>query len=181
VSTTGWKLYAPGDAWIKQLVSRSWTVKTLTEPVGDWQGALFVHSKKQPWQVERRLLTVSGHDAIPMLACYVETSDFGYALGLLRGEPLARYVVHPWAAENFKDGVWALEQCVALHGPDWQRAGLQALAGWSAVAPRPLTAGQLERLLAGEHALPELPLFNALGAALGLQAPQPSPRHDEAR
>src|SRR6266511_4688666 len=91
-----------------------------------------------------------------------------------------RYVVHPWAAENFKDGVWALEQCVALHGPDWQRAGLQALAGWSAVAPRPLTAGQLERLLAGEHALPELPLFNALGAALGLQAPQPSPRHDEA-
>jgi hypothetical protein len=136
---------------------------------------LFVHRKKQPWQVERRLLTVSGHEAIPMLACYVETSDFGYALGLLRGEFVARYVVHPWAAEDFKYGVWALEQCVALHGPDWQRAGLRALAGWSAVAPRPLTAGQLERLLAGEHALPELPLFNALGAALGIEAPQRPP------
>jgi hypothetical protein len=33
---------------------------------------------------------------------------------------------------------------VALHGRAWQRVGLAGLAGWSRVAPRPLTASQLQ-------------------------------------
>jgi hypothetical protein len=41
-----------------------------------------------------------------------------------------------------------VEQCAATHGRDWQRVGLEGLAGWSRVAPRPLTADQLQALLA---------------------------------
>jgi hypothetical protein len=51
-----------------------------------------------------------------MLACYVETSDFGYALALAPGELVGRYVVNAHSADIFVEGVWALEQCVALHG-----------------------------------------------------------------
>jgi hypothetical protein len=71
----------------------------------------------------------------PLLACYVETSDFGYALALARGELAARYVVNAHFADDFVEGIWALEQCVALHGRAWQRMGLAGLAGWSRVAP----------------------------------------------
>lgn len=166
-------LYASGDAWIAGLLDGPWTPEALTEPAGGWHGVFFVHSQEQPWEVERRLRTVSGRHAIPMLACYVETSDFGYALALRRGELVARYVVNAHSAEVFVEGDWAVEQCVALHGRDWQQAGLEGLAGWSGVAPRPLTASQLSTLLAGEHLFPEAPLFNELGLALGIEAPQP--------
>ena len=96
-----------------------------TEPAGRWQGGFFVHSQEQPWDVERRLYRVSERHGIPMLACYVETSDFGYALALLRGQPLARYVVNAHSAEVFVEGVWALEQCVAMHGRDWQQMAFE--------------------------------------------------------
>ena len=173
MSMTGWTLYAPGDGWVEQLLNGPWTLEALSEPAGGWHGVFFVHSQEQPWEVERRLRTVSGRAAIPMLACYVETSDFGYALALLRGELVARYVVNAQAAEDFVEGVWALERCVALHGRDWQQTGLEGLAGWSDGAPRPLTASQLGTLLAGEHLSPEDPLFGGLGLALGIEAPRP--------
>ena len=173
MSTTGWLLYAPGDGWVEQLLNGPWTLEALTEPAGGWHGAFLVHSQEQPWEVERRLRTVGGHAAIPMLACYVETSDFGYALALRRGELVARFVVNAPSAEIFVEGVWALEQCVALHGRDWQQTAVEALASWSVVAPRPLTASQLNTILAGEHLCPEDPLFNGLGLALGIEAPSP--------
>jgi hypothetical protein len=173
MSMTGWTLYAPGDAWIADLLDGPWTLEALTEPAGGWHGAFFVHSQEQPWEVERRLGTVSGRHAIPMLACYVETSDFGYALALRRGELVARYVVNAHSAGIFVEGVWAVEQCVALHGRDWQQAGLEGMAGWSDGAPRPLTTSQLGTLLAGEHLFPEDPLFGGLGLALGIEAPRP--------
>jgi hypothetical protein len=98
--------------------------------------------------VERRLLAVSRQDPIPMLACYVETSDFGYALALLWGEFVARSVVNAQGAEGFAQAcVWALEQCVALHGLHWQDVALRALPGWSGIAPRPLTPGRWTRSL----------------------------------
>jgi hypothetical protein len=172
MSTTGWMLYASGDAWIQDLISVRWTLSELAEVHEGWQGALFLRCQEQPWGVERRLLTVSRQDAIPMLACYVETSDFGYALALTQGEFVARYVVNARNAKDFKGGVWALERCVALHGRRWRQAGLRALAGWSAVTPRPLTPARLETLLAGDHLLPEIPLFNELGVALGIEAPR---------
>jgi hypothetical protein len=171
VSSTGWILYAPGETWIGGLVGGPWELRALTKPAGGWHGAFFVHSQEQPWEVEPRLCTVSGHSAIPMLACYVETSDFGYALALAHGEPLARYLVNAHFADDFVEGIWALEQCMALHGRAWQRVGLEGLAGWSRVAPRPLTALQFQALLAGEHLFPEDPLFNELGRALGIEAP----------
>jgi hypothetical protein len=171
VSTTGWLLYAPGEAWIEGLVGGPWTLEMVTEPAGSWHGAFFKHCQEQPWDVERRLRMVSGRTAIPMLACYVETSDFGYALALARGELVARYLVNAHFADDFVEGVWALEQCLALHGRDWQQAGLEELAGWSRVVPRPLTADLLKALLAGEHLFPEDPLFNELGLALGIEAP----------
>jgi hypothetical protein len=169
----GWTLYAPGDGWVEDLVSGPWELEALTEPAGGWHGGFFVHSQEQPWEVERRLRTVSGRAVIPKLACYVETSDFGYALALRRGELVARYVVNAPSAEIFVEGVWALEQCVALHGRDWQQTAVEALARWSSVAPRPLTAGQLEAILAGRHLFPEHPLFNELGLALGIEAADP--------
>jgi hypothetical protein len=171
VSTTGWMLYAPGQTWINDLLDGPWELEALTEPAGGWQGGFFVHSHEQPWQVERRLRTLSGRHAVPMLACYVETSDFGYALALAHGELVARYLVDAHAAEVFVEAVWALEQCVALHGRYWQHVGLEGLAGWSGIAPRPLTASQLQALLGGEHLFPEDPLFNELGLALGVEAP----------
>jgi hypothetical protein len=175
MSTTGWILYAPGDGWVEELVGGPWTLEAPTEPAAGWHGGFFVHSQEQPWEVERRLRTVSGRAAIPMLACYVETSDFGYALALLRGELVARYVVNAHSAELFVEGVWALEQCVALHGRGWQQTAVEALARWSVVAPRPLTASQLNMILAGRHLFPEDPLFNELGLALGIEAPDPHP------
>jgi hypothetical protein len=171
VSTTGWMLYAPGESWIEDLLDGPWTLELLSEPAGGWHGAFFKHCQEQPWEVERRLRTVSGRNAVPMLACYVETSDFGYALALACGEPVARYLVNAHAADVFVEGGWALEQCVALHGRDWQRVGLARLAAWSRAVPRPLTADLLEALLAGEHLFPEDPLFNQLGPALGIEAP----------
>ena len=60
-----------------------------------------------------------------------------------------------------------------MHGRDWQRMGLEGLADWSEVGPRPLTADQLQALLAGKHLVPEDPLFNGLGPALGIEAPRP--------
>ncbi len=163
----------PGESWIEALLDGPWELEVPTEPAGRWQGGFFVHSQEQPWEVERRLQTVSERHGIPLLACYVETSDFGYVLALLRGQPLARYVVNAHSAEVFVEGVWALEQCVAMHGRDWQRMGLEGLADWSEVAPRPLTADQLQALLAGKHLFPEDPLFNELGPALGIEAPRP--------
>src|SRR6266536_2742216 len=162
VSTTGWMLYAPGQTWIEDLLDGPWELEALTEPAGGWQGGFFVHSQEQPWEVERRLRTLSGRHAIPMLACYVETSDFGYALALAHGELVARYLVNAHAAEVFVAAVWA-----------WQQVGLEGLAGWSRVAPRPLTASQLQALLAGKHLFPEHPLLNELGLALGIEAPHP--------
>ncbi len=123
--------------------------------------------------MERRLRTLSRRHAIPMLACYVETSDFGYPLALAHGELVARYVVNSRGAEVFAEGFWALGQCVALHGRDWPHVGLEGLAGWSRAAPRPLTASQLQALLAGDRLFPEDPLFNELGLALGIEAPHP--------
>jgi hypothetical protein len=110
-----------------------------------------------------------------MLACYVETSDFGYALALRHGELVGRYVVNAHGAEHFVEGVWALEQCVALHGRDWQQTAVEALASWSVATPRPLTTSQLDAILAGRHLFPEDPLFNTLGLALGIEAPDPHP------
>lgn len=173
VSTTGWLLYAPGETWIEDLLDGPWELEALTEPAGGWHGAFFKHCQEQPWEVERRLRTLSDHHAIPLLACYVETSDFGYALALAHGELVARYVVNAHGADDFVEGIWALRECAALHGLDWQRAGLEGLAGWSRVAPRPLTANKLQALLAGEHLFPEDPLFNELGLALGIEAPHP--------
>jgi len=164
-------IYAPGESWIEDLLDGPWTLEMVTEPAGSWHGAFFKHCQEQPWEVERRLRTLSGRHAVPMLACYVETSDFGYALALARGELVARYVVNAHGADDFVEGVWALQECVALHGRAWQRAGLEGLAGWSRVVPRPLTALQFQALLAGEHLFPEDPLFNELGAALGIEAP----------
>ena len=171
MGTTGWALYAPGDDWVEPLVNGPWTLEGLTEPAGGWHGAFFKHCQEQPWEVEPRLRTLSGHHVIPLLACYVETSDFGYALALARGALVARYLVNAHGADDFVEGAWALEQCVALHGRDWQRAALEGLAGWSRVAPRPLTANKIQALLAGEHLFPEDPLFNELGRALGIEAP----------
>jgi hypothetical protein len=153
-------IYAPRESWIQDLLDGPWTLEALTEPAGSWHGAFFKRCQERPWEVERRLRTVSGRNAVPMLACYVETSDFGYALALARGEPVARYLVNAHAANDFVEGGWALEQCLALHGRDWQRVGLARLAAWSRVASRPLTADLLEALLAGEHLFPEDPLFN---------------------
>ncbi len=171
MSTTGWLLYAPGEAWIEGLVGGPWTLEEQRELAEGWHGAFFKHCQEHPREVERRLRTVSGRTAIPMLACYVETSDFGYTLALARGELVARYVVNAHCADDFVEGIWPLRECVALHGLDWQRAGLEGLAGWSRVAPRPLTVSQLQALLAGEHLFPEDPLFNELGRALGIEAP----------
>jgi hypothetical protein len=159
-AASGGMVYVPGESWIEDLLDGPWTLEMLTEPAGGWHGAFFKHCQEQPWEVERRLRTVSGRNAVPMLACYVETSDFGYALALARGEPVARYLVNAHAANDFVEGGWALEQCLALHGRDWQRVGLARLAAWSRVASRPLTADLLEALLAGEHLFPEDPLFN---------------------
>jgi hypothetical protein len=86
---------------------------------------------------------------------------------------VARYVVNAHSAEDFAEGVWALAQCVAMHGRGWQQPAVEALASWSGVAPRPLTANQLGTLLAGEHLFPEHPLLNDLGLALGIEAPSP--------
>jgi hypothetical protein len=168
-------LYAPGEAWVEDFVDGPWELEAATEPAGGWHGAFFVHSQEDPWEVEGRLRALSGRAAIPMLACYVETSDFGYALALAGGELVARYVVNAHSADIFVEGVWALEGCVALHGRDWQQTAVEALASWSAVAPRPVTASQLNAILAGRHLFPEDPLFNTLGLALGIEAPDPHP------
>ena len=175
MSMTGWMLYGPGEAWVEDLVDGPWELEAATEPAGGWHGAFFVHSHEQPWEVEGRLRALSGRAAIPMLACYVETSDFGYALALGRGELVGRYVVNAYSADIFVEGVWALEQCVALHGPDWQQTAVEALASWSVATPRPLTTSQLNAILAGRHLFPEAPLFNTLGLALGIEAPDPHP------
>ena len=175
MSMTGWMLYGPGEAWVEDLVDGPWELEAATEPAGGWHGAFFVHSHEQPWEVEGRLRALSGRAAIPMLACYVETSDFGYALALGRGELVGRYVVNAHSADIFVEGVWALEQCVALHGRDWQQTAVEALASWSVATPRPLTTSQLNAVLAGRHLFPEAPLFNTLGLALGIEAPDPHP------
>jgi hypothetical protein len=172
---TGWMLYGPGEAWVEDLVDGPWELEAATEPAGGWHGAFFVHSHEQPWEVEGRLRALSGRAAIPMLACYVETSDFGYALALRRGELVGRFVVNAHGADIFVEGVWALEQCVALHGRDWQQTAVEALASWSVATPRPLTTSQLNAFLAGRHLFPEDPLFNTLGLALGIEAPDPHP------
>jgi hypothetical protein len=169
MSTTGWLLYAPGVTWINDLAHGPWELEASTEEAGGWHSAFFKRSKAPSGEVERRLRTVSGRDAIPMLACYVELSEFGYALALLRGELVARYVVNAHNAGEADE--WPLEECVALHGRDWRPVALAGLAGWSGVAPRPLTANQLKTLLAGEHLFPEQPLFHELGLALGIETP----------
>ena len=64
---------------------------------------------------------------------------------------------------------------MALHGRDWQQTAVEALAGWSVATPRPLTTSQLNAILAGRHLFPEAPLFNTLGLALGIEAPDPHP------
>jgi hypothetical protein len=126
--------------------------------------------------VERYLLDASRRDRMPLLGCYVQVSDFGYVVGLVAGEVVARYVVNPRRTQVWIEGGWALEQCAAHHGPDWQRSGLDALARWSQVAPRPLAVEQLAPLLAAEHLFPEHPLFGDLPDALGiLPPPEPLP------
>ena len=52
---------------------------------------------------------------------------------------------------------------------------MEALASWSVATPRPLTTSQLNAILAGRHLFPEAPLFNTLGLALGIEAPDPHP------
>jgi hypothetical protein len=135
MSMTGWMLYGPGEAWVEDLVDGPWELETATGPAGGWHGGFFVHSHEQPWEVEGRLRALSGRAAIPMLDCYVETSDFGYALALGRGKLVGRYVVNAQSADIFVEGVWALEQCVALHGRDWQQTAVEALASWSVATP----------------------------------------------
>jgi hypothetical protein len=71
-----------------------------------------------------------------------------------------------WKASGRWSSVWP---CTG----DWQQTGVEALAGWSEVAPRPLTADQFDAILAGRHLFPEDPLFGGLGLALGIEAPQP--------
>jgi hypothetical protein len=107
MSMTGWTLYAPGDGWIEPLLNGPWTLNMLTEPAGGWHGTFLVHSQEQPWEVERRLRTVDGHAAVPMLACYVETSDFGYLLALLGGEEVAPPLIRSRPAAGVPAASWS--------------------------------------------------------------------------
>jgi hypothetical protein len=124
-----------------------------------------------PADAQQYLIEASRRDRVPLLGCYVQVSDFGYVVALLSGEVVARYVVNPQGTEGWIEGGWALQQCAAGHGADWPRTGLEALARWSRVAPRPLAVDQLEPLLAAEHLFPEHPLFGDLPVALGIQPP----------
>jgi hypothetical protein len=54
---------------------------------------------------------------MPLLGCYVQVSDFGYVVGLVAGEVVARYVVNPRRTQVWIEGGWALEQCAAHQGP----------------------------------------------------------------
>jgi hypothetical protein len=106
----------------------------------------------------------------------VDGYQFGYVVGLLAGEVVARYLVNPNRTAVWIEGAWALEQCAAHLGADWRRTGLDALARWSQVAPQPLAVDQLRPLLTAEHLFPEDPLFGDLPVALGIQPPpEPSP------
>jgi hypothetical protein len=87
----------------------------------------------------------------------VDGYQFGYVVGLLAGEVVARYLVNPNRTAVWIEGAWALEQCAAHLGADWRRTGLDALARWSQVAPQPLAVDQLRPLLTAEHLFPEDP------------------------
>jgi hypothetical protein len=177
VSQTAWMIYGPQGRWIEHLDDGPWRVEEILAPFGGWQGT-YLNWREGCWpaDVERYLLDASRRDRMPLLGCYVQVSDFGYVVGLVAGEVVARYVVNPRRTQVWIEGGWALEQCAAHHGPDWQRTGLDALARWSQVAPRPLAVEQLAPLLAAEHLFPEHPLFGDLPDALGiLPPPEPLP------
>jgi hypothetical protein len=170
-------IYGPQGRWIEHLDDGPWRVEEILAPFGGWQGT-YLNWREGCWpaDVERYLLDASRRDRMPLLGCYVQVSDFGYVVGLVAGEVVARYVVNPRRTQVWIEGGWALEQCAAHHGPDWQRTGLDALARWSQVAPRPLAVEQLAPLLAAEHMFPEHPLFGDLPDALGiLPPPEPLP------
>jgi hypothetical protein len=160
VSQTAWMIYGPQGRWIEHLDDGPWRVEEILAPFGGWQGT-YLNWRGGCWpaDVERYLLDASRRDRMPLLGCYVQVSDFGYVVGLVAGEVVARYVVNPRRTQVWIEGGWALEQCAAHHGPDWQRTGLDALARWSQVAPRPLAVEQLAPLLAAEHLFPEHPLL----------------------
>jgi hypothetical protein len=170
-------VYGPQGRWVERLEDGPWRVEEVLAPFGGWQGT-YLNWREGCWpaDAERYLLGASSRDQLPLLGCYVQVSDFGYAVALLAGEVVARYVVNPSRTQAWIEGGWALQQCAAHHGPAWRRTGLAALARWSRVAPRPLAVDQLAPLLAAAHLFPEHPLFGDLPDALGiLPPPEPLP------
>lgn len=165
-------VYGPQGTWIEHLEDGPWRVEEILAPFGGWQGT-YLNWREGCWpaDVEHDLLDASRRYQMPLLGCYVQVSDFGYVVALLDSEVVARYVVNPNGTEGWIEGGRTLEQCAAHHGPDWQRTGLEALARWSQVAPRPLAVDRLASLLAAEHLFPERPLFGDLPAAPGIQPP----------
>jgi hypothetical protein len=170
VSQTAWMLFGPQGAWAEQLKEGPWTVEDLMLPFAGWQGA-YLRWRPETWPLdaERYLLVASIQHRLPLLGCYVCVSCFGNVVALVPGAIVARYVVDPDGTQAWVEGEWALAQCAADHGLAWMRTGLEALARWSRVAPRPQAAEQLHRLLAGYHLFPEHPLFGELPVALGIQ------------
>lgn len=121
----------PDVAWHQ---TAGWTAIILPEPV-------------KLAQLERVAVRVSSLSRL-VAAVSVETSDFAYFVGAKSGDISFRVVLDDLAAQDSREGSWALEQCAALaDSPIWRFDAARRVVAWAAEVPKAVAVEEVLALL----------------------------------
>ena len=134
-----------------------------------WQSVAFNNSGYDVGRFRDRLIEELARDEAALIV-YIQDSDFAFVCAFQDGKDIARYLLNQETAEYYSEAIWALDQCVSLHGVGWEKLGLRELADWSAAAPNRLTLPDIEALVenGGEGYFDTVDFVENLFVRLGL-------------
>jgi hypothetical protein len=122
-------------------------------PLADAQRGWLVRGRLRPLAfdaLESAGREVSGGSSRAIVAA-VQSSDFAYLAAIDDGEVTARAVINRRLAEDFQEGLAALQACRELYGTDeWEPLATASLSSWREPIQARRGPGDLERILARE-------------------------------
>ena len=125
--------------------------------------------------LENLLETASADADDSALVAWIEDSDFAYVATANHGRVVARLLLNPRTADDYREGVEALSKIEGQFGPSSpEDRAAESLAAWSSLAPRQVGAEAVIQILEKEWLFAEEGVGELL-EALGLGQPEYRP------
>jgi hypothetical protein len=137
---------------------------------GEWKTMEFSRPA-HPAELVRVLEALRGEIEAPILATYLQDSDFAFVVAVNGDGLQAQLVINGRSASDYQEGQWVIERGMPEGpGSEWMESAADRFARWSAELPQPMSRERVLGLVEREWPIGD-DVLNLILQELGLPLP----------